>query len=144
MDNLKNITIDDESYVISKISAMDSFPLVHLMSTKLVPLATKLFTGNDKESDSSIDDVEQMIQILVPIAEKITEEEYQNNIKLCLTHAFKVMKAGNTPIMRKDGTYGVEGFEFDVIKTFKIVVEVIKHNVGVFFREGFLNSEAKH
>ena len=154
MDNMneKTIMIGEESFIIRKLSVTEAFPILQLSLVQLLPAIGEMGKAEKKTSKPgepsalkakgeddgfSIPDINSLIEILLPVLSGLTEEDYNTVIKLCLTHASKVLSAGPAPVMRKDGTYGVEGFEYDAMKTFKLVFEVIKYSIGVFFPENF-------
>lgn len=143
---LKAVEIDGERYIAKKLGVFDSFPIAMIIMRKLPALFELVSPMLDNKESSlsqgdtadSIDMMEQ-INLLSDCIGSLGEEEARKIIETSLKHISKCLPAGDIPVMNKNGTFGVEGFEYDMKKTLWAVKEVLLFNLTGFFPESSQN-----
>lgn len=129
-DLYKSITIGDETFVIKKFTAITGLQIAKLLITKAEPMIPMLENGLEKE-----DNLDEMSDALVKLAESISDEELNTLVNKCLRYVYKQFPAGLQPVVDRTGNYGVDGVEYDLRKTVRLCYEAIVWGASDFFGE---------
>lgn len=150
----KAVEIEGHRYVIRKYTAMTGIKLAKLFIAKLLPL----FQGfmpllidavKNKTQGASVplptelfDRLDEMLSLdqIAETLDKMSEEDLEAVVHQSLMCVSEVLPAGNSPVMRPDGSYGVEGVEYDPLLTIRLVVEAVRWGLGDFFSANRWNS----
>lgn len=159
---IKNIEVEGRKFSIKKFTAMDGLKIAKLIIAKIIPvfenfvpilkgLITPNTDGKKGKSKETVVDDKTALEMLENISldtialalDKITEEDLDYIIKKSLQSISEVLPAGENPVMYSNGSYGVEGIEYDTILVFRLTCEAIMWSCGDFFEENRLSSVMK-
>lgn len=135
MDKFKTVEIDGNTYRIQKFDVVTATVLMGSVIGKILTSLPQVIGGVMGEDDEL--DTQELLAALGMLFEKLSEEEIRRLMKTCLTHCYRVLSAGDAPIMRENGTFGVEDAEYDGVLTMKLCFEAVKFGLSVFFKDGF-------
>lgn len=164
----KNIEVEERKFSVKKFTAMDGLKIAKLIIAKIIPVfqdfvpIVKTFTkskpsisadGENSEvngNEATVDE-ETALEMLGNISldtialalDKITGDDLDYIIKKSLQSISEVLPAGENPVMYSNGTYGVEGIEYDPILVLRLTCEAIMWSCGDFFAENRLSSVMK-
>ena len=144
----KNITIDDELYIIRKMNVFSSAQFALLVSQKILPAlpaVLKVFEAIEergtkskrKKADDAVDFTEAL-NLFMPVLGSLNPDDVKIIITDCLSCCEKVKPAGATRIITND-FWNVPELEHDLVTCIKLCYEMIRFNVAGFFPEGGLN-----
>lgn len=158
----KNIEVEGRKFVVKKYSAMDGLKVAKLILAKVIPifqdfipLLTKMTDsrkqplalnkdGTDAPANGNISASELVDNIslnTIGLAlEKISEEDFDYIVTKSLQNISEVLPAGEAPVMYSNGTYGVEGIEYDPILVLRLTCEAVMWSCGDFFDGSRLTS----
>ena len=123
----KIVDIDGEQYSIQKFTAIAGLQIAKMIISKLTPLLPYL-DGSEEVPPEAI------AQLMTAIGQ-MTDEDVENLVKKCLKCCYKQFPAGLQPVIDKTGNWGVEGVEYDIVKTCRLCIEAIKWGTSDFFGE---------
>ena len=78
--------------------------------------------------------------LAVPAIEKVSGEDFDYIVTKSLQNISEVLPAGEAPVMYSNGTYGVEGVEYDPILVLRLTCEAVMWSCGDFFDGSRLTS----
>lgn len=164
----KNIEVEGRKFSVKKFTAMDGWKIAKLIIAKIIPVfkdfvpIIKTFirpkppisimgeNGEVKDNETAVSE-ETALDMLGNISldtialalDKITDEDLDYIIKKSLQNISEVLPAGENPVMYSNGSYGVEGIEYDPILVMRLTCEAIMWGCGDFFEENRLSSVMK-
>lgn len=153
----KNIEVDGRKFVVKKYTAMTGLKIAKLVMAKVlpvfqdfIPLVKKLQTDNSKpklekkepeaerdtEAESKmfaevVDNIS--LDTIAAALEKVSDEDFDYIMAKSLQSITEVMPAGEQPVMYNNGTFGVEGIEYDPIFVLRLTCEAVMWGCGDFF-----------
>ena len=158
----KNIEVEGRRFVVKKYTAMDGLKVAKLILAKVIPifqdfipLLTKMTDsrkpplalnkdGTDAPVNGNISASELVDNISLDTIglalEKISEEDFDYIVTKSLQNISEVLPAGEAPVMYSNGTYGVEGIEYDPILVLRLTCEAVMWSCGDFFDGSRLTS----
>lgn len=158
----KNIEVEGRKFVVKKYTAMDGLKVAKLILAKVIPifqdfipLLTKMTDsrkqplalnkdGTDTPANGNISASELVDNISLDTIglalEKISEEDFDYIVTKSLQNISEVLPAGEAPVMYSNGTYGVEGIEYDPILVLRLTCEAVMWSCGDFFDGSRLTS----
>ncbi len=158
----KNIEVEGRKFVVKKYTAMDGLKVAKLILAKVIPifqdfipLLTKMTDsrkqplalnkdGTDAPANGNISASELVDNISLDTIglalEKISEEDFDYIVTKSLQNISEVLPAGEAPVMYSNGTYGVEGIEYDPILVLRLTCEAVMWSCGDFFDGSRLTS----
>lgn len=159
----KNIEVDGRRFVVKKYTALDGLKVAKLILAKVIPmfqdfipLLTKMTdtkkqpngvdvpaNGDKAEPEKvSVSEVVGNISLdTIGVAlEKISSEDFDYIVTKSLQNISEVLPAGAAPVMYSNGTFGVEGIEYDPILVLRLTCEAVMWSCGDFFDGSRLTS----
>lgn len=158
----KNIEVEGRKFVVKKYTAMDGLKVAKLILAKVIPifqdfipLLTKMTDsrkqplalnkdGTDAPANGNISASELVDNISLDTIglalEKISEEDFDYIVTKSLQNISEVLPAGEAPVMYSNGTYGVEGIEYDPILVLRLTCEAVMWSCRDFFDGSRLTS----
>jgi hypothetical protein len=94
------------------------------------------FKNNGKEDNDEITEMALSSFSFEKISKAlsgISKNDLKEIVTAALMSCHEILPAGQTPVLNANGTYGVEGVEFDYILTMRLVAEAIILSAGSFF-----------
>ena len=85
-------------------------------------------------NDGFLDNVLTAISFdrLAEVIAKIDDSDLDKLINYSLSHCFEQLPAGPTRVLNPDGTYGVDGVEYDGVFMLRLVIETVWWGVAGF------------
>lgn len=123
----KSIEIDGERYSVKKFTAIQGLQIAKLIISKMSALLPYI-DGSDEVPAEAIG------HALTAIG-RMSDEDVESLVKKCLRCCYKQFPAGPQAVIDKMGNYGVDGIEFDLVKTCRLCIEAIKWGTADFFGE---------
>lgn len=167
----KHITVDDRQFVVKKYTAMTGLKIAKLVMAKVLPvfqdfipllknmqadnskpklekkgLETESGTENNTEADSMMfEEVVDNISLdtIASALEKVSDKDFDYIMAKSLQSITEVLPAGEQPVMYNNGTFGVEGIEYDPIFVLRLTCEAVMWGCGDFFDGNRWNSVMK-
>ena len=161
----KNIEIEGRKFVVKKYTAMDGLKVAKLILAKVipifqdfVPLVTKISSrkptvalnkdgadGSAKDSAAASEMLSEQVgnislDTIASAIEKVSGEDFDYIVTKSLQNISEVLPAGEAPVMYSNGTYGVEGVEYDPILVLRLTCEAVMWSCGDFFDGSRLTS----
>lgn len=124
----KSVDIDGERYSVKKFTAVQGLQLVRFILAKFAPIIPVLQGEGDMLSEEA---AEQLMAAL----STINDDEVESLVMRCLKNCYKILPAGPQAVVDATGHYGIEGIEYDILKTCKLCVEAMKWGCSGFFGE---------
>ncbi|MBR1821506.1 MAG: hypothetical protein IJ769_07785 [Clostridia bacterium] len=136
----KNVTINDQEYVIRKFDAMTGLKLARLVIAKAAPIIPLLDIGDDQEggqkrSAKEIANDERIYTVIGEVLGTMSDADIDDLVKKCLSVCYVDFPAGKQPIIDETGHYGVDDVEYDMTLTIRLCFEAIKWGAADFFSE---------
>lgn len=160
----KNIEIEGRKFVVKKYTAMDGLKVAKLILAKVipifqdfVPLVTKISSrkptvalnkdgadGTAKDSSAASEMLSEVVgnislDTIASAIEKVSGEDFDYIVTKSLQNISEVLPAGEAPVY-SNGTYGVEGVEYDPILVLRLTCEAVMWSCGDFFDGSRLTS----
>lgn len=132
----KTVEIDGETYMIRKFTAITGLQIARLIISKMAPIIPALSAAQSDAPDALAKNVELLSQCL----DSISDDEIAALTRKCLKVCKKKMAMGYTPCLNEDGTYGVEGLEYNLSLTLRLCFEAISWGASDFFAASGLGS----
>ena len=142
MDNndiLKTVNSNGDVYVIRKFDARTGLKIARMVVAKATPIIP-LLDVDDKENaiesaNSLLEgkDKNQVYEMVGKMLESLSDADIDNLIDKCLRVCSKQLPAGLQPVIDAIGNYGVEGVEYDMALTLRLVYEAISWGAADFF-----------
>ena len=123
----KVVDIDGEQFSIQKFTAITGLQIAKMVISRFSILLPYI--------DNSEGVPPEALLGMVDAIGRLTDEDVENLVKKCLKCCFKQYPAGPQPVIDKMGNYGVEGVEYDIVKTVRLCIEAIKWGTADFFGE---------
>lgn len=157
----KNIEVDGRRFIVKKYTAMDGLKIAKLIMAKIlpifqdfIPLVQKMQTKrpDDKKeaeteavSDEMLSEITENLSLdtIAAALEKISDQDFDYIMKKSLQSISEVLPAGEEPVMHGNGSYGVEGIEYDPIIVLRLTCEAVMWGCGDFFDGNRLGSVMK-
>ena len=137
---LKTVTIDDDTYVIRKFDARTGLKIARLLIAKATPILPLLDSSDDPKKAASKakkmlekSSNEKLYEIIGKILETLDDADIDNLIDKCLRVVSKQLPAGLQPVIDAAGNYGIEGIEYDLKLTLRLVYEAVVWGASDFF-----------
>lgn len=135
---LKNVTINDDVYVIKKFDAKTGLKIARLIMAKAAPILP-LLEADAKNPDQQADAIlegknrDQVYEMVGRILGSLTDEDLDSLIDKCLRVCSKQLPAGLQPVIDAVGNYGIPDVEYDLPLTIRLVFEAISWGASDFF-----------
>lgn len=149
----KYIEIEGRKFCVSKYPAKDGLKTTRLIIAKLLPVfesfvspeaITELRSMNLNNKELQVELLKYLnIENITKALEMISDEDFDILVNRALSNCYEMLPAGNTQILNPNGTYGVEGIEYDYILTLRLVAESLIWSIGGFFDVSRLTSIMK-
>lgn len=142
----KIIHLGKRQFLIKKMTAKQGSWVAMQLFTKLIPIGVAAFGDMAKakamikpetipETKPSMLD---SLKDLPAIQKLLTEEEFSRLQDTCLSCCYEVLKGGNIPVIGANGSWGVEGLEYDIVKVMALTINALTFSVAGFFEENAL------
>jgi hypothetical protein len=140
-DSVEYKIISARKFRISKYPAKDGLKTARLIIAKLLPVfesfispdkVAQIRNGKTAETENEIWEllsVDNVIKALELISDDDLDVIYDRALKNC----YEILPAGDAQILNSNGTYGVEGIEYDYILSLRLVAESLIWSIGSFF-----------
>ena len=125
----KTVDIDGESFTIKKFTAKQGLQVARFIIAKAAPVIPYL-DGSEHE-----DGEDKSVLALLEVLNSISDEEVDSLVDKCLKCCYKALPAGLQAVMDSAGNFGVDGVEYDMLKTVRLCIEAIKWGAADFFGE---------
>ena len=133
----KNVTINDQEYVIRKFDAMTGLKLARLVIAKAAPIIPLLDIGDDQEGGKKtaqdIANDERIYTVVGEVLSTMSDADIDDLVKKCLSVCYVDFPAGKQAIIDETGHYGVDDVEYDMGLTIRLCYEAIKWGAADFF-----------
>jgi hypothetical protein len=146
----KYIDVEGRKFCISKYPAKDGLKTARLIIAKILPVLENFISpaavaGLKEKNDGgelTQNDIFEYLNIdnITKALEMISDEDLDLIIKRALMNCYEALPAGNARILNENGTYGVDGVEYDYILTLRLVAESLVWSIGSFFDVSRLTS----
>lgn len=142
----KYIEIENRRFCISKYPAKDGLKTARLIIAKLLPVFENFVSpakiAEIKNSNITENDIWELLNIdnVVKALELISDSDLDIIVERALANCYEALPAGNARILNENGTYGVDGIEYDYVLTMRLVAESLIWSIGGFFDAGRLTS----
>lgn len=147
----KIVEIEERRFIIRKYNCFTGFKVSLIMTSKILPaiqsilpvIAGAIKAGNGSEITqedygnmllSTLQDSFSLTEISKAL-DMITSDDLDFVMRSALMNSYEDLGANRAPVLRSDGTYGVEGIEYDMLMALRLVCESIAFNIGDFFIE---------
>lgn len=127
------VTVNDTEYTIKKFTARTGMQLARLIMAKLAPIIPLLDTN--KKTAEEIADDGKLYATIGELLSTMTDADVDDLMQKCLSVCYVNLPAGLQPVMDETGNYGVDGLEYDLGTTLRLMVEAIKWGASDFFGE---------
>lgn len=142
---LKTVTVGDDTYIIRKFDARTGLKIARLIIAKATPLLPLLDADDDAKKTAARakkmlekTSNERLYEMIGKILETLDDTDIDNLVDKCLRVVSKQLPAGPQPVIDSTGNYGVEGIEYDLKLTLRLVYEAIIWGASDFFGENNL------
>ena len=125
----KTIDINGESFVVKKFTAKQGLNVARFILAKAAPLIPYLSEEESAEAD------DKAILALMNMLDDISDKDLDELVDKCLKCCYKNLPAGMQAVMDSAGNYGVDGVEYDLLKTVRLCFEAIRWGASAFFGE---------
>lgn len=125
----KTVDIDGESFVVKKFTAKDGLKMARLILSKAAPIIPYLDGSEPEEGD------DKAVLALLNVLNTISDADVDDIVNKCLKVCYKPLPAGLQAVIDEAGNYGVDGIEYDMLKTIALCVQAIKWGASDFFGE---------
>jgi hypothetical protein len=148
-DRVKFINIADgeaeRKFAVYKFDAQTGFYISLLLSSKFLPILDSFemgsmiisaFKNNNEEDNDGLTEKALSSFSFEKISKAlggISKNDLKEIVTAALMNCHEILPAGQTPVLNENGTYGVDGIEFDYILTMRLVAEAIILSAGSFF-----------
>lgn len=130
VDLFKTVEIGESTYRIKKFTAITGMQIARMILSKLTPLAPLLReAGNDLDAETLYANLSQLSKCL----DTISDEELASLTKKCLLVCAKKMPHGYVNCIDDAGNYALEGLEYDLLLTLRLIWEAIAWGAADFF-----------
>ena len=142
----KYIDIEERKFCIQKFSAREGLKTARLIIAKLLPIFETFIlpaqVAQLKDGEIDIKNIGEFLNVdnIIKALELISDQDLDTLIDRSLTNCYEALPAGNAKVLNENGTYGVEGIEYDYILTLRLVAESLIWSVGGFFDADRLTS----
>lgn len=162
----KNIEVEGRKFVVKKYTAMDGLKVAKLILAKVIPIfqdfiplvkkmtdsRTPPLALNKSDTSASAKDSKAESEMISEVIdnfsldtislalEKISSEDFDYIVTKSLQSISEVLPAGEAPVMYGNGSYGVEGIEYDPILVLRLTCEAVMWSCGDFFDGSRLTS----
>ena len=131
VDIFKTVEIGESTYRIKKFTAITGLQIARMILSKLTPLAPLLReAGNDLDAETLYANLSQLSKCL----DTISDEELASLTKKCYVNCID-----------DSGNYALEGLEYDLMLTLRLIWEAIAWGAADFFDAnglGFFRNKA--
>ncbi len=133
----KTVTVNDELFVIRKFDARTGLKIARLMIAKAAPFLAMLEAGEGGAEQAAISEnsSDRLYEMLGKFLGSLDDGDIDSLIGKCLRVVSKQLPAGLQPVMDETGYYGVEGVEYDLKLTLRLVYEALLWGASDFFGE---------
>ncbi len=150
----KSIEVEGRKFLVTKYTAMDGLKIAKLLITKLLPtfqdflpalkqLKTNGGSETDAEStDTAKTEVERVVSDLIDnlsletianALDKDSEADFDYIVKKSLQCVSEQLKAGNAPVIDRNGNYGILDIEYDPLLVMRLTCEAVMWGCSGFF-----------
>lgn len=133
----KNVTINDQEYVVRKFDALTGLKLARLVIAKAAPIIPLLDIGDDqkgaKKTAQDITNDDRIYTVVGEVLGTMSDADIDDLVKKCLSVCYVDLPAGKQPIIDETGHYGVDDVEYDMSLTIRLCYEAIKWGAADFF-----------
>jgi hypothetical protein len=132
IENYKDVEINGRTFRIKKFDAMTgSFMLIKITGI-IAPMLKGVDLKKLSESDGESFDFDYTI-VLAEIG-NLSEKDFTYVQEKCLQVCSEMLSAGMTPVLNKNGTFGVIGLEDDTVTIMALTIHALAFNVKGFFQ----------
>jgi len=135
----KYIDIEGRTFCISKYPANDGIKTARLAIAKLLP-AFEDFISPEKfaqltSGETSEDEIWELLNVanITRALELVSDDDIDTIFNRALLNCYERLPAGNARVKNANGTYGVEGVEYDYVLAIRLVAESLIWSIGSFF-----------
>lgn len=149
MDRVKYIEVDGRKFQVHKFDAKASLKIAKLIIAKILPmldtfLPALLHDGMPKNANdipAKIADADTLGDLFSALSlekvahalDLIDEADLDRIIDISLRHCYEALPAGPVRVLNADGTYSVDGVEFDMLLMLRLTAEAVLGSAGGFF-----------
>ncbi|MFV0240192.1 MAG: phage tail assembly chaperone [Lacrimispora sphenoides] len=144
----KSIEVEGRKFLVTKYTAMDGLKIAKLLIAKLLPTfqdflpALKQLKTDAENTDTAKTEVERVVSDLVDnlsletianALDKVSEADFDYIVKKSLQCVSEQLKAGNAPVIDRNGNYGVLDIEYDPLLVMRLTCEAVMWGCSSFF-----------
>lgn len=129
MELFKTVDLDGEQFIVKKFTAKQGLQVARFILSKATPIIPFLDGSEADEND------DKSVMALLEVLNNISDSDVDSLVDKCLKCCYKSFPAGMQAVMDAAGNYGVDGVEYDMLKTVRLCIEAIKWGAADFFGE---------
>jgi hypothetical protein len=136
--------VEGRCFVVTKYTAIDGLKIAKLLLAKVIP-AFQSFLPLMKDGDIGGDALANIadnlsLDTIADALDKVTEKDFDYIVNKSLRNVDERLNAGSAAVLNADGTYGVEGVEYDPLLVLRLVCEAVLWGCSGFFNGKRLSS----